>query len=160
MCIGERIKEARKAAGLTQKELGERLGVSDSSIAQYESGLRNPKYETLKKIAAVLDVNINKLNPNYISRPWSDFKLDLKAASETKDELFTLIGFWTAYQARKRLPVIKAIQELEEDELSEVLTFISFLISKKSSDSGDSDKQNFQHTPAIRDQEKEANPNE
>ena len=49
MNTGEMIKEARKKAGLTQKELGKRLGVSASMIAQYENSTRKPKLETLKK---------------------------------------------------------------------------------------------------------------
>ena len=51
MTTGERIRVARKNAGLTQKLLGEKLGVSYQTIAQWENGLRNPKFETLRKIA-------------------------------------------------------------------------------------------------------------
>ena len=54
MTTGEKIKRARKAAGLTQQELGEILGVSGSMIGQYETNLRNPKHETLSKIASAL----------------------------------------------------------------------------------------------------------
>ena len=57
LTIGEQIKEVRKKAGLTQKELGERLGVSYQSIAQWENNLRKPKYDTLKRIAEALDVS-------------------------------------------------------------------------------------------------------
>lgn len=53
--IGERIKAARKAKGLTQKALGEKLGISFQGIAQWENNLRNPKYETLEKIAEALN---------------------------------------------------------------------------------------------------------
>lgn len=60
MTIGKRIQMVRKAAGFSQKELGERLGVSGSMIGQYENNLRKPKRETLEKIAAALGV------------PWED----------------------------------------------------------------------------------------
>ncbi len=60
MTIGERLRALRKEAGLTQKELGERLGVSASMIGQYETNLRKPKFETLEKIAAVLNVSISE----------------------------------------------------------------------------------------------------
>lgn len=56
MTTGQRIQQARKKAGLTQKELGEKLGVSVSFIAQYETDKRKPKKETLEKIAGALDV--------------------------------------------------------------------------------------------------------
>lgn len=56
MTIGERIREIRKSRGLTQKELGERLGLSHQSIAQWENDLRKPKSETILKIACALGV--------------------------------------------------------------------------------------------------------
>lgn len=69
MTIGEKIKAARNHRGLTQKELGIKLGFEEKSadvrIAQYESGTRTPKAELLLEIANILDVNINSLkNPS------------------------------------------------------------------------------------------------
>lgn len=57
MSFGSRLKEARKKAGFTQKALATKLGVSASMIAQYETGKRNPKKETLAKIASVLKLS-------------------------------------------------------------------------------------------------------
>lgn len=59
MTTGQRIKEARKSAGMTQRELGQKLGLSFQSVAQWESDLRNPKYETLLKIAVVLELPVS-----------------------------------------------------------------------------------------------------
>ncbi|MGN0604116.1 MAG: helix-turn-helix domain-containing protein, partial [Oscillospiraceae bacterium] len=54
MTIGEKIKNARNLRGLTQKELGIKLGFDEKSadvrIAQYESGTRTPKSELLSEI--------------------------------------------------------------------------------------------------------------
>ncbi len=61
MTTGERIKVARKNAGLTQKLLGEKLGVSYQTIAQWENGLRNPKFETLRKISKEINCPITDL---------------------------------------------------------------------------------------------------
>ena len=47
--IGERIAAARRAAGLTQRELAERLGVTTRSIQNYESGAVVP-YKHLRRI--------------------------------------------------------------------------------------------------------------
>lgn len=58
MTIGERIREARKNAGLTQKELGNKIGVSGALIGQYETGIRNPKIETLQKICNAIGVDL------------------------------------------------------------------------------------------------------
>lgn len=57
MTIGERIKNERKKAGLTQQELADRLGVSFANISQYENNKRNPKHETVFKIADAIGVN-------------------------------------------------------------------------------------------------------
>lgn len=61
MTTGERIQAARKEKGLSQQELGKRLGVSGSMIGQYENDLRNPKYDTLQKIADALGVQMGVL---------------------------------------------------------------------------------------------------
>ncbi len=61
MNTADRIKAARKSAGLTQKELGERMNISDASITQYESGKRNPKHKTLMRIADALGCTIDYL---------------------------------------------------------------------------------------------------
>ncbi len=42
MLLGERIKEARLAKGLTQKQLAEMLNTTDATINRYEKGVRNP----------------------------------------------------------------------------------------------------------------------
>lgn len=57
MSTSDRIKEARKAAGLTQKELASKLGVKHSAVSKYEQGrVVNLKRETIANIAAVLNV--------------------------------------------------------------------------------------------------------
>lgn len=57
MEIGEQIKKFRKQRGLTQKQLGERCNLSEAMVRQYELGIRNPKYETLQKIATALETH-------------------------------------------------------------------------------------------------------
>lgn len=51
---GQLIRNARKHANLTQKELGERAGIAEPTIRKYESDRLNPKPATLKKIANAL----------------------------------------------------------------------------------------------------------
>ncbi len=63
MTTGQLIKAARKNAGLTQKELGEKLGIAYQTLAQWENDLRNPKIETLNRIATALGVNSMELTP-------------------------------------------------------------------------------------------------
>lgn len=65
MSIGERIKEARKKAGLKQSELAEKLGVAVITIGQYERGVRQPRLEQFQRIAAALNVDVNWLMNGY-----------------------------------------------------------------------------------------------
>lgn len=63
MTVGERIKEARKLARLTQQELADKVGISYQQLSQYERGVRNPKNETIKRIADALEVGEHTLSP-------------------------------------------------------------------------------------------------
>lgn len=61
MTVGNRIRAARKKAGLTQAELAAKLGISYQGVAQWENDLRNPKFETLLRIATALRTPIEDL---------------------------------------------------------------------------------------------------
>lgn len=61
--IGEKIKYFRTSHKWTQSELGERLGLAKSTIANYEKGFRTPQQDTLFEIADVLNISINDLFP-------------------------------------------------------------------------------------------------
>ena len=61
MDIGDRIKEYRKKARLTQNQLGELSGTSERTIQQYESHKRQPRIEQLHKIANALSIPIEDL---------------------------------------------------------------------------------------------------
>ena len=58
MTIGKLIKEARKNAGFSQRELAEKSGTATGTIQQYERGVRQPRLEQLLRIADALDVSI------------------------------------------------------------------------------------------------------
>ncbi len=66
LTIGERIKEKRETAGLTQEELGERLGVTGVAIMRYEKNQRQPRLEQLRRIAIALNTSVSELvEPGY-----------------------------------------------------------------------------------------------
>lgn len=50
MIGGELVKEARRRSGLTQRELGERAGVTQSAIARLESGRTSPSLEHVQRL--------------------------------------------------------------------------------------------------------------
>lgn len=49
--IIQTILDARKAAGLTQKDLAERTGIAQADISKLENGNANPSLRTLKRLA-------------------------------------------------------------------------------------------------------------
>jgi len=59
--FGTRLKQARKARGITQAQLAEGLGVTQSTIANYEANLRFPGEEALRDLADQLQVSIDHL---------------------------------------------------------------------------------------------------
>ena len=54
MTIGQSIQQARKRAGLTQKQLAEKSGIATITLQQYERGVREPKLDTIAKIARAM----------------------------------------------------------------------------------------------------------
>lgn len=61
MTIGEKIKEFRKKAGFTQKQLAKECGLAEITIRQYESGKREPSFDRLFLIAEKLHVSVTEL---------------------------------------------------------------------------------------------------
>ena len=59
MGMADKIKERRIAMGLTQEELGQKLGVQKSAIAKYENGrVKNIKRSVILKMAEILQDGI------------------------------------------------------------------------------------------------------
>lgn len=62
--LGHKIKEIRKAKGLTQNDLAEIVGVSVHAIAKYEQGQREPNLKILTKIIDELDLDFWEVSPS------------------------------------------------------------------------------------------------
>lgn len=63
--FSERIKKARKSAGLSQTELASKLFISQQAYAKYETGKASPNPEMLAKIAKELKVSVDYLTSDY-----------------------------------------------------------------------------------------------
>lgn len=59
--IGDRLRDERVKAGLSQRELARRLGLSASMISQLESGVSKPSVGTLYAIVTELDLSLDRL---------------------------------------------------------------------------------------------------
>lgn len=61
MTLGKKIREARKQAGLSQEQLAEKMGVSRSAVAKWETDKGLPDVENLKILARLLGVSVDYL---------------------------------------------------------------------------------------------------
>ncbi|MDD7319247.1 MAG: helix-turn-helix transcriptional regulator [Prevotellaceae bacterium] len=61
MTLGERIKLARKVAGISQEELAKKIGTRQSQVTRWETNKATPRIETLAKIAEVTGVPLSEL---------------------------------------------------------------------------------------------------
>lgn len=91
--VGENIRHIRKRKGLTQKELGEKLGISQAAIGQFEKSTRPPKVETISKIAFALDASIYDLTQDtsgWVGFSDEDFQNLKKFMNEDGKSIFQL----------------------------------------------------------------------
>lgn len=151
MTTGEKIRAARKMAGMTQKALAHELKLSYQGIAQWENDLRNPKQETLQKLAAALGVPVvDLMDDDIISRILAETNTDVVKA--LGGDVEKIIAFQEAVDndammessVRQYLiehpyvvpkEVVKHIlfgkSDVSDDTYETVLSYAKFLISTK-----------------------------
>ncbi|MBQ6719766.1 MAG: helix-turn-helix transcriptional regulator [Oscillospiraceae bacterium] len=85
--FGDRIRNARKAAGLTQRQLADSLGVSNTSISNWEKGLSRPDADMIQKLCHLLGQE-----PNYFYGNENAPGATPKRAVNDEDIKFALFG--------------------------------------------------------------------
>lgn len=102
---GDKIREYRKLAGLTQQELAQKSGISMMSIRRYEKGERNPTYETISKIANALETSITSLGveaTDYAYYPVEIFKgLSEKDLDDLRQKFVEFFGETSSEESQK-----------------------------------------------------------
>lgn len=68
--LADRIKSARRAKGFTQKDVGERLGISDRAVSKWENGIARPSVENLFALAGILGVSVDYFEDKAESAKW------------------------------------------------------------------------------------------
>lgn len=59
--ISERIRQSRKARGLTQSELAEQMRMSEMTVRRWEANKTSPRMEEIQKLAEVLNIPVSEL---------------------------------------------------------------------------------------------------
>ena len=91
MVKGERLKNLRKAKGLTQSELGQLIGVKKSVICLYERELRNPTLESIIKLCEIFNVDADYLIGSDTLVSVSDADKKDEVVAMTKDEVYFMV---------------------------------------------------------------------
>lgn len=60
--LGMLLKALRKRAGLSQKELGQKINRDKGIISRYESNLQTPTFETMRDLSAIFNVSMDYLS--------------------------------------------------------------------------------------------------
>lgn len=116
MLFGDRIRQLREQADMTQAELGKIIGVSDRVLGYYESNERFPrKQELIMKLAETFNVSTDYLMG-------TDGALIQNAGEQYGD-----IGHRQAQGVLKNVEMLFAGGELPEDDKDEVFRIISEL---------------------------------
>ena len=124
MTVGEKIKEARKNHGFSQEQFAEKLCVSRSAVAKWETDKGTPDIENLKAISSLLNVSIDYLLDDgekeiseVVTKESYDIKSYGKGIRKTKKDRVILEKFpnskiYTVIGAMKRKPSVKVLDFL------------------------------------------------
>ena len=123
MAFKDRLKEARIAGGLTQKQLAEKLGIGGTTVTGYEKGNSEPNVNTIGKIMEILHVDANFL--------WQAEMRDLDAKNFTASEIKMVKKYRRLDEHGKDMVDTVLEKELErtetvsEDEDSEYMELVA-----------------------------------
>lgn len=108
MTLGEKIKKARKEAGMSQEQLAEKLLVSRSAIAKWETDKGLPDVQNLKSISSVLGITVDYLldEDNPISMN------TIREAINPADHSGTRNGCWQNSLVLSKFPEAAAVYNL------------------------------------------------
>lgn len=125
--IGDRILTIRKELNISQKELADKVGITEASLSRYENNLREPRAEILGKIAIALGVSTDYLlGQTDIQNP-QDYKL-VKSLAGDDPELLEILK---KFAKREDLKVIlKQLLNVDKSDLKPLARMISGLASE------------------------------
>jgi transcriptional regulator with XRE-family HTH domain len=112
--VGDHIRYARRQLGLSQQDLATRVGVTRSTIYQWESGAAEPSSKKLGLVAHVVGLRLEEL----LADPPEPSVRKEKAPEQTVDALAfeRLTQLWLRLNDRDRRVLLRIVEVLAEDE--------------------------------------------
>jgi len=113
MSVGKRLRDARKAKGLTQKELAGMIAVKHNSVSNWENDQNKPDLDTIRRICSVLDIS-------------SAYLLEGEAvpATSCSDELNRALS-------DTEFALFDAVRHLTDEDKEDILEFVRFKAEQK-----------------------------
>lgn len=104
--FGQRLRNARRAKGLTQEKLSKMTGISRRAITHYECYGKRPPIDTLKKLSEAMGVSVDRL-------------IGIDAVQNTSDDI--------SFSLMKRFQIV---EKLPLRDQKAVFRFINSLVEK------------------------------
>lgn len=126
--IGENIKFLRERENWYQRELADRLNISRSTLAKYETGERVPDLHTLIKMADIFDISLD----NLVGRPYQmenilrEVQKLYQSEEEVDQEMMEMIAW--IQRNRKLKDVLKELSRKPRDEQNRLISALEVLL--------------------------------
>lgn len=130
MNLGERLKEARELKGYTQVHVAKILGITNTSLSNYERGERDPDTFSLNRLAQFYGVSVDWLLGRIGSpSPYDDpNKVAVKAVEEAISDDAELTEFWHELKEREDLQLLfKQVKPLSPDTIKRIIRYIKMV---------------------------------
>lgn len=118
MTQGERIREVRKALGLTLEKFGEKIGMKKNSVSQIENGKNSVTEQVIKSIC-------REFNVDYIWLTTGEGEMFV----ETDDDFFERIDRIMAGENETRKNMIKMLLYASDDDIKAFDRLVDYYIS-------------------------------
>lgn len=122
--LGKRLKVARMEANLMQKEAAQKLGISNTTLSQYEKGQRNPDPTTLSKLANLYGVSVDWLLDRKLEKSQDNL-------NEDKDTTLSILDLEEAIEKIEKGKVHFGGHYLKEEDREFIAKMIRLAIERK-----------------------------
>ncbi|MFA6536028.1 MAG: UDP-N-acetylglucosamine 1-carboxyvinyltransferase [Candidatus Paceibacterota bacterium] len=141
--LGKLIQNLREERGISQEELAQKIGTTQSAIARLESGSQNISAGTLSKISAALERNLIELSKGRL-----DVQIQgaspLSGTIQTKTSKNAAVGLLCASLLNRGKTTLRNVPKIEEvNRIIEVLTSLDIKVRWQNSDLEIEPPQNF-----------------
>lgn len=128
--IGDNIKFLRERQNWFQRELAEKLNISRSTLAKYETGERVPDLHTLIKMADIFDISLDHLagRPYQMESMLREVRKLYQSEEEVDQAMLEMISFIQRNKPLKEA-LIK-LSSLSRDDQAKAVAVLELLVKK------------------------------